>query len=224
MNVSELLSRTSDYLGRPTQDKLSLGKILPFLLDSINFYGVDLQLSDENWLLKSHTFTPSSKDHLVTVADFSVPVSVEIRDVESTIESDWQGILIANASDVQDMGRDGEKTVAFYGTPARMRWSFDPTEVPVECKLWYEPLLEEPSALTSSPQISQAFHSMAAIRTALLCAPHLGLADPAQLTATLTTQLAQWEGKWKVWILLDRNAKPVQKRDFRGPRRFQSWF
>lgn len=220
MNVSQLLSRTSDYLGRPTQDRLSLGLILPFLLDSINFYGVDLQLSPENWLLTSYTFTPTSKEEAVVAPNFSVPVAVEIRDAASTSESDWQGINIANASDVQDMGRDGMKAVAFYGNPSMMRWSFDPAEdTQIECKIWYEPLATEPSALTHSPQIAQAFHSMITIRTALLCSPHLGMADAQQLMATLTAQLAQWESKWKVWVTLDRNAKPVQKRDFRGSRK-----
>lgn len=220
-NVSELLSRIFDYLGRPTQDQLSLGKVLPFLLDSVQFYGVDLQLSNENFLLRSHTFTPTTKEHLVTADSFSVPVSVEIRDASSTNESDWQGIMIANATDVQDTAKDGIVAVAFYGTPPSMRWSFDPAEdIQIECKLWYEPLIEEPSTLAASPQISQAFHSMVAIRTALLCSPHLkgGEETANQLTATLTTQLAQWEGKWKLWVLLDRNARPIQRRDFRGSR------
>jgi hypothetical protein len=221
MNVSELLSRTSDYLGRPTQDKLSLGIILPFLLDSINFYGVDLQLSSENWLLTNEVITPSAKEELVTLSNFSVPVAVEVRSTDSSDEADWKPIQIINASDVQDIGRDGDIAVAFYGTPPYMRWSFDPADssTELEAKIWYEPRATEPSALTSSPQISQAFHSMITIRTALLCAPHIGLADATQLTSTLSTQLGQWEGKWKMFVNIDRNSRPVQKRDFRGARR-----
>ncbi len=221
MNVSELLSRTSDYLGRPTQDKLSLGLILPFLLDSINFYGVDLQLSAENWLLTNIVFTPGSKEELVTAPNFSVPVAVEVRTTDSTNESDWKPVNIVNVTDVQDIGRDGDIAVSFYGNPTSMRWSYDPDDssLELECKLWYEPLSTEPSSLATSPQISQAFHSMITIRTALLCAPHLNLPDPAQLIGTLTTQLGQWEGKWKMFNNMDRNAKPIQKRDYRGARR-----
>jgi hypothetical protein len=217
--VSEILGNVYNYVNRPNQDKLSLGMVLPLLLDSINFYSVDLELSDENFLLQNQTFVPTAQIGLVTAPSFSAPVAIEVRDIDSTSEADWQGLNIANASDVQDMGRDGQKVVAFFGKPPQMRWSFDPTsDWLVEARLWYQPAVSLPSALSDSPQISQAFHAMIAIRTALLCVPHIGLPDASQLTATLMAQLAQWEAKWRTWNYIDRNAKPIQKRDFRGPR------
>jgi hypothetical protein len=220
-SLSEILSGVYDYAGRPTQDKLSLGLVLPFLLDSINYYTVDLKLSDENWLVRSVTWTPDSKEELVNVADFLSPVAVEIRPGSSTDEADWEGILIANITDVQDIGREGRKAVAFFGTPAKIKWSINPDDVEFEAKLWYQPTATEPSALSDSPVISQAFHAMLKLRTALLCLPHASIADPEQLTKTLAAQLTQWEAKWKQWVFSDRNAKPIVKRDFRGARR--SW-
>ena len=225
MNVSQIIGGAFDYLGRPKQGELSLGLVLPMLLDSINFYMVDLQLSDENWLLQSSTFIPNAKtDQLVTAPGFSVPVAMEIRDVNSSSETDWQGINIANVTDVQNMGRDGQRAVAFYGTPPKIEWSFDPVEDwEIEARLWYEPVGTLPALLTDSPKISEAFHAMLKIKTALLCAPYMKLDNQEQLALTLTTQLGQWEQKWKVWVLLDRNSQPIQKRDFRGPRRSSGW-
>jgi hypothetical protein len=222
-SLSEILSGVYDYAGRPTQDKLSLGLVLPFLLDSINYYTVDLKLSDENWLVRSVTWTPDSKEELVNVADFLSPVAVEIRTGSSTDEADWEGILIANITDVQDIGREGRKAVAFFGTPAKIKWSINPDDIEFEAKLWYQPTAAEPSALSDSPVISQAFHAMLKLRTALLCLPHASIANPEQLTTTLAAQLTQWEAKWKQWVFSDRNAKPIVKRDFRGARRSWQW-
>jgi hypothetical protein len=220
-SLSEILSGVYDYAGRPTQDKLSLGLVLPFLLDSISYYTVDLKLSDENWLVKSATWTPAEKEELLNINDFLAPVAVEIRSSSSSDEADWEGILIANITDVQDIGREGRKAASFFGNPTKIKWSINPDDLEFEAKLWYQPTATEPTALTDSPVISQAFHAMLKLRTALLCLPHAGIADSEQLTRTLAAQLTQWEAKWKQWVFADRNAKPVIKRDFRGARR--SW-
>lgn len=222
--ISELLSGTYDYLGRPNQDTLSIGLVLPLLLDSIKFYLIDLQITDENYLLTSQVFVPIDRDSLVTATGFSVPVSVEIRDVNSDTETDWQAIPILNATDLALASRDAGKGVAFYGTPTRIRFSFDPIEDwEIEARLWYEPLSREPEAFADSPNMSQAFHSMIKIRAALLCIPLMSKADESPLVTTLSTQLAQWERKWNSWINIDRNAIPIQKRDFRGPRGRGDW-
>lgn len=223
-SVSELLSRTYNYLGVPTQDKLSLGLALPLMLDSIDFYLIDLQISDENLLLRQFTFTPSRKDDdVVSAPGFSVPVLMEIRDVASTSDSAWRPILTANASDIQTMARDGVDAVAFYGQAFQslMRWSFDPVnDREIEARLWYEPIAAGPSALTDSPKLSQAFTAMIALHCARACAPYCMEKDAAVALGTfLTAQLKEWEAKWKMWINVDRNQTPVQKADFRGRRR-----
>ena len=138
--VSEILANVYNYVNRPDQDRLSLGLVLPFLLDSINFYSVDLEISDENWLLKSFSFTPTAQIEYVNAPGFSLPVSMEIRTTSSTSDTDWESINIANASDVQNMGRDGQRAVAFFGSPTQLRWSFDPvTDWEIEARLWYQP-------------------------------------------------------------------------------------
>ncbi len=221
-SLSSILSGSYDYLKRPTQDQLSLGLVLPLLLDAINFYLVDLQLSSENWLLDSYIWTPSNKEELVVAPGFSVPVAMEIRDSASTDEADWEGVLIANITDVQDIGREGRKAVAFFGDPPRLKWAMNPDDIDFEAKLWFEPVAAEPSSLTDSPKMSQAFHSMLKLRTALLCLPLVSGTTPeanTALTTTLAAQLGQWEVKWKNWVNVDRNARPVLKRDFRGARR-----
>lgn len=218
--VSELLSRTYNYLGVPLQDKLSLGLALPVLLDTIDYYLVDSQISDENWLLKSYTFTPSRKDDdIVTAPGFSVPVLMEIRDSGSSSDSDWRGILTANASDIQD----GGTAVAFYsqGSQAMMRWSFDPVDDwQVEARLWYEPVASQPASLADSPKLSQAFSAMISLRCAMSCAPYcMGYEEAEALVKLLIIQLQGWERKWNVWVNSDKSARVVQKRDWRGYRR-----
>lgn len=231
--VSAIIAGTYDYLGRPTQDKLSLGTVLPFLLDAIDYYNIDLQLSSENWLLKSYTYTPTAKDAVlqVTDADFSVPVAVEVRDANSDDDGDWQGVLIANVTDIQDIGRDGTKAVGFYGTPTRIVYSWDPSATgdwAAGTKLWYEPIGPSPATLNDSPTLSSAFHTMLKLRTALMCIPYVkGLEAGEGIAKILTAQLLGWERKWKIWTEIDRNARPIQKRDFRGSRagwRSGGWF
>lgn len=222
--VSELLSRSYNYLGVPTQDKLSLGLALPLLLDSIDFFLIDLQISDENFLLKQYTFTPSRKDDdILTAPGFSVPVLMEVRDVSSTSDSDWRGILTANASDTQALAQDGVDSVAFYGQAFQttMRWSFDPiNDRQIEARLWYEPIASGPASLADSPKLSQAFAAMISLHCARACAPYCMDKDAATaLGAFLTIQLREWESKWTRWVNVDRNQTVVQKRDFRGNRR-----
>lgn len=224
-SVSELLSGGYEYLGRPDQSKFNLGQALAFLLDTIDFYLTDLLISDENFLLKQFSFTPSRKDDdIVTAPGFAKPVLMEIRDAGSTSESDWRGILTANASDVQTLGRDGTRAVAFYGQAfqSMMRWSFDPVnDWQVEARLWYEPVANGPASLVDSPKLSQAFAAMIKIRWARSAIPYCGFTpDEAQnLFDALTVGLTEWRGKWNQWCYGDKNARVVQKRDFRGNRR-----
>lgn len=224
-SVSELLSGGYEYLGRVDQSKLNLGQALAFLMDTIDFYLVDLLISDENWLLKSYTFTPSRKDDdIVTAPGFSKPVLMEIRDRNSTSDSDWSGILTANASDIQSLGHDGTRAVAFYGQAFQtmMRWAFDPiNDQQIEARLWYEPIANQPSSLADSPKLSQAFAAMIKIRWARSAIPYCSFApeEAKSLFEALTVGLSEWREKWNLWIYADKNATVVQKRDFRGARR-----
>lgn len=224
-SVSELLSRSYNYLGVPTQDKINLGLMLPLLLDTVDFFLLDLQISDENWLLKSFIFNPISKDDdIVTAPGFSVPVLMEIRDIGSVSDSDWIGILTANASDIQALGRDGTRAVAFYGQAfqSKMRWSFDPVnDWQVEARLWYEPVASQPSSLTDSPKLSQAFAAMIALRCAWTAVPYCGfeMKEAMALRTALKEDCDEWKRKWHVWVYSDKNATVIQKRDFRGSRR-----
>jgi hypothetical protein len=225
ISVSALLSGGYEYLGRPDQSKLNLGQALAFLLDSIDFYLVDLLISDENFLLKQYTFTPSRKDDdIVTAPGFSVPVLMEIRDASSTSESDWRGILTANASDIQDLAKDGTRAVAFYGSSqTMMRWTFDPVnDYQVQARLWYEPTASQPSSLSDSPKLSQAFSAMLKIRWARSAIPYCGFTqdEAKDLFAALTVGLNEWREKWNYFVNSDKNARPVQKRDFRGGRKY----
>lgn len=223
-SISELLSSAYDYLNRPGQDKLSLGLALPMLLRSIDYFLIDLQISDENFLLKQFSFTPTSKDDDVVAAPgFSVPVMMEVRDTNSTSDSDWRSIITANASDIQALARDGVRAVAFYGQAYQpmMRWTFDPVnDWQIEARLWYEPIAAGPTSLTESPKLSQAFTAMIALHCARSCAPYCMAKDEAEaLGAFLTIQLKEWEAKWKMWVSVDRNQVVVQKADWRGNRR-----
>lgn len=223
--VSEILAGGYEYLGRPDQSKLNLGQALAFLLDSIDFYLVDLLISDENWLLKNYTFTPSRKDDdIVTAPGFSEPVLMEIRDLGSTSDSDWRGILTSNASDTQDMLRGGIDSVAFYGQAFQtmMRWSFDPiVDRQIEARLWYEPVAPQPSSLSDSPKLSQAFAAMLKLRWAWKAVPYCSFPteEAVALRQALTEDLSEWREKWNLWAYSDKNAQVVQKRDFRGNRR-----
>lgn len=225
ISISFLLSGGYEYLGRPDQSKLNLGQALAFLLDSIDFFLVDLLISDENFLLKQYTFQPSRKDDdIVTAPGFSKAVLMEIRDVSSTSESDWRGILTANASDVQDMAQGGIDSVAFYGQAFQtmMRWSFDPVnDREIEARLWYEPVANQPSSLSDSPKLSQAFAAMIKIRWARSAIPYCGFTpeEAKSLFEVLTVGLNEWKEKWNLWAYADKNARGVQRRDFRGNRR-----
>jgi len=229
-SISEILAGGYEYLGRPDQSKLNLGQALAFLLDSIDFYCVDLLISDENWLLQNFTFTPSSKDDdIVTAPGFAEPVLMEIRDAGSTSESDWRGILTANASDIQDMAKGGIHAVAFYGqsNQAKMRWSFDPVEDwEIEARLWYEPVASQPASLADSPKLSQAFAAMLKLKWAWKAVPYCSFApeEALALRTALAEDLAGWRVKWDLWVYGDKNARVVQKRDFRGNRRRQQGY
>ena len=149
---------------------------------------MDLQISAENFLLKSYTFTPSRKDDdIVTAPGFSVPVLMEIRDASSTSDSDWKSVLTANASDTQVLARDGIESVAFYGQAfqAMMRWSFDPADYTFEARLWYEPIANQPASLTDPPKLSQAFSAMIALSCAMSCAPYALPGDDAEALVKL---------------------------------------
>ncbi len=225
MTITDILSGVYDFLGRPTQEKLSLGLVLPHLLDAINFYSVDLDLTDNGWMLSKFDYIPSAKDEVFSAPNFSDQVSVEVRDVNSTSETDWMPIDIANVDDIQRINRDGGKACAFYGTaPTNIIFSFDPQQDwQIEARVWYKPNIPVPSQLSDSPKLAQAFHTMLKIRTALSCLPYAKLDGGEGIATNLIAQLQGWEKKWDMWVRRDRNAGPIQKRDFRGARRSSGW-
>ena len=107
----------------------------------------------------------------------------------------------------------GARAVAFFGTPARMRFSWNPSLDPRRLRVSYDETQRDPNAIDQQlSTLPDYYIGMVAARVSLDCIPDLMDKTPEReksleiRAARLTTKLVEWEKKWE-WKTNDRHQQ-----------------
>jgi hypothetical protein len=216
MNFGEIIRDLYINLGQVSQDVLGLGVTIPLVYQANAFYNKDLESSDQNWFVQKAEFYPRSMDEEVsgwaTQGPFGTQVKVEVRESQGgTPDLDtWLDVPDVNLANLNAMARDGVRACSFYGTPRRVRFSWDVRERPDFMRVWYEPTVPDFTDLSQRPKLPDYYHSMISHRASLKALPHLltlhGDEVPPAVVAfvklqseTLRAELSEWEAAFKEW-------------------------
>jgi hypothetical protein len=215
---TEIIRDVYVNLGMPPQRVLPLTGVTVFIHAALKFYNAGLELSTQNALFKaSAPFVP-------TGIEMALPNSwlfgdaglVEIA--ANSIETDWDLVHIVNL-DVLEAAKDaGELAVSFFGTPTRMRFSWDPSQDSRRLRVTYDETVADP---TGPDQLLRGlpdyYVPMVAARVSLDCIPDLMDKMPAReksleiRSGRLTMKLVEWERKWD-WKTQDKHQQGQTQR------------
>jgi len=206
--------------GLPPQKVLPLTIVVPAIHEALKFYWADLELSDRNFTLKPWIFLPTDQEMAVSPAlAFGKPAIAEIATDSS--ETDWNSIDIVDFQDLELFEREGQRAVAFFGSPTRLRFSFDPTVTAQRVKVSYDEILLEPQAIDAQIAALPAYYiPMVGARAALDCMADVVERDPSREAAIqirearLIKRLEEWDKKFENWCATPNQQGPTTRPAF----------
>jgi hypothetical protein len=190
-------------LGLPAQRILPLTIVIPQLHAALSYYHAGLELSSNDQTIKtSEPFSPTDIEIPVPASwAFGDPAIVEIA--TDSDETDWDPIQIVSRDMLETFEQSGTMAVCFFGTPARMRFSWDPTQDSRRIRILYDEILSDPQAIDSDiSTIPDYFVPMVAARVALDCLADVLERAPEREASLavrgerLLTRLREFEKLW----------------------------
>jgi hypothetical protein len=208
LNISEIASRALALSGTTKLDgglEAQLYELLSLILNSLY---VDCKVGDQNIFVESVSWSPSSND--VELAEQNItPTSVSLIYDET---NDYRSpVRIVDLNEIDRYQSEGKLCVAFYGTPQRARFTWNPADDSDELVLWFERVQSGPTQKTSTPNIPADHHDLIALRLASLLRENI-LDKP--LTASHRYELGRAEEQWKVFCKGSKEQRPVRRTSY----------
>ena len=218
ITVNDLLSGIRNYLRFPPEMVLGDGTILDRLLDKLDFYTSELNLTDQNWLLEKFPLPVSANEgtYTITPGDWGRPILCETVD-----DTDPQYIRReVPIVDFQDRDRfySGPNTalqrpvqcISFYQKGGAIR--VDLTPIPSTSgayQIWYEPSRIIPTALTSTPLRLECFANLVKVDTALSCLPDCNYDDTrySRIKEALDRDFSLYMNQFQIYKTQDRQEQ-----------------
>jgi hypothetical protein len=215
---TEIIREVIVNCGMPSQRLLPLTVITPRIHEALRFYNAGLELSTHNQTIKV------SAPFVATGIEMAVPTSWAFGDAALAeiaadgAETDWNPIRIVNLDALETFEHSGERAIAFYGTPARMRFSWDPSLDPERIRISYDEVFSDPQAVdVQIDTLPDYYIGMVAARVSLNCIPDIMDKAPEREGALtiraqrLTIRLDEWEKKWE-WKTNDKHQQGSTQR------------
>lgn len=188
----------------PSQRELPLTIVYPEINKALRFYGAQAALSDQNLTLKIWgPFSPTDKDMAVSTAlNFSDAGIVEILVDEAN--NIWDPVDIVNKADLAPYEHSGRPAVAFYGTPKRMCFSWDPVADQSRIRVSYDETVPDVATPQSAIFLPEYFAPMVGVRVARPCIAYILKVSPDKKESLdlrlslLTEEKSEWEAEWKI--------------------------
>jgi hypothetical protein len=215
---TEIIRDVYVNLGMPPQRVLPLIGVTVLIHAALKYYNAGVELSTQNALIKV------SAPFLATGIEMPLPNSwlfgdAALVEIASNVtETDWDLVHIVNL-DVLEAAKDaGELAVSFFGSPTRMRFSWDPTQDTRRLRVSYDETVADPAAVDQLLRgMPDYYVPMVAARVSLDCVPDLMDKMPAREKSLeirgsrLSVKLAEWERKWD-WKVQDKHQQGQTKR------------
>lgn len=200
---TEIIREVYVALGMPAQRILPLTVVTPRIHEALRFYNAGLELSTRNQTIKvSEPFSATAIEMALPAAWlFAEAAIVEIA--ANDIETDWNPIQIVNLDALGTFEQSGQRAIAFFGAPPRMRFSWDPSQDSRRLRVSYDEIVSDPEAIDAALRTLPDYYiGMVAARVALDCIADLMEKAPEREKALdvrgarLTVKLYEWEKKW----------------------------
>lgn len=215
---TEIIREVYIGCGMPPQRILPLTVVTPRIHEALRFYNAGLELSTANATVKvSAPFLPTGVDMTVPTSwAFGDPAMVEIA--ADGAETDWNPVRIVNLDALETFEQSGERAIAFYGAPAKMRFSWDPSLDPSRVRITYDETISDPQAVDALlDTLPDYYIGMVAARVCLDCIPDMMDKAPEREAALAiradrhSTRLKEWEKKWE-WKTNDKHQQGSTQR------------
>lgn len=191
MDVSTIAGQALVLSGSPGLNGGREAQLYTILFSVLRKLYLKAKLSDQNAFVTSVSWSPSSND--VELPEQSItPTSVSLVTDEA---NDYRSpVRIVDLNEIDRYRLEGQDCVAFYGSPQRARFTWDPGVDGDLLYLYYEPVQSDPTALTSTPKLPADHHDLIAVETAILFREGvLGVEVPQSLVADRRERMELFE-------------------------------
>jgi hypothetical protein len=214
--VQEILKQSYNHLGSVSTDDLPVNVLLTNLQSVIDKRLLDLNLTDNNHLLKSAIISVdgTNSEYPLTVSDFSEAIRLEYS-IDGGITFFGNVEFVAFQNLYLDRS-EGKLTASIYGSPAQLQFSLVP-DSSLTFRIWYEPKRAVALRLAQEPNLSSFFHSFLALEAAAMSVVDVSGKDgewKRLKQETLVMAVRDWEIRWQKWTTKPSNTGVVKKRRY----------
>lgn len=170
----------------------------------------EARLGDQNQYLQFKKLSSPGREQIVgSILD---PNSICTVEIQSDQTSDSRiDIDIVSRTDLNIKEQNGQRAVARFGSPTRLRFSWDPSLSNDTVYVGYEALPEDATDRTSIPNLPESFHDCLQYRSAALVRETLMGKECGQV---FLDTMERVEGQWSQWCKRDAEERPTVKPGF----------
>jgi hypothetical protein len=209
----EIIREVFVALGMPAQRILPLTVVSPRIHEALRYYNAGLELSTQNQTIKVSAPFSATAIEMAVPASWAFGEAAIVEIAADDAETDWDQIQIVNLDALETYEQSGQRAVAFFGAPSRMRFSWDASLETRRLRVSYDEVVADPQALDAAlGTLPDYYIGMVAARVSLDCIPDLMDKAPEReaalgiRAARLTVRLAEWEKKWD-WKVNDKHQQ-----------------
>lgn len=198
--VKDLLNDIYKKCGNATRDQLSIEIVLTWLYDELNKRVKQLELSEQNQLLKS-VVRPiiNELEQAINIEDFGTPVAVHLMNPIVDSSTIAVPLEIINFNALPQVGSDARLACSIYGTPPIIRFSralkdFQQWQI----KFWYEPDGETVKGLDAIVAVQPQFRPLVTSNVVKNVLPYAEISPELKsgVLSNILTELPTWEDMW----------------------------
>lgn len=197
---AQLTTDVMQGLGFPPEEYLSVEDAYRAVTNALAYYLQILVQSNQNQVIRKVTFTPRSRDYVLSQEDMpgSSPAWIE-RQIGDAPNETFIYIPTCNVNALEDARERGEMRCAFYteNNELHVRFSYNPESyTPGTHRLWFDPSPQIANALNDPHGMPSNFYPMVSARAITRCVPTL-LIKSAQLQESGEEVSGQLVEGWK---------------------------
>lgn len=200
---TEIIREVYVALGMPAQRILPLTVVTPRIHEALRYYNAGLELSTQNQTIKVSAPFVANAIEMAVPAGWLFGEAAIVEIATDNAETDWDSVQIVNLDALETFEELGTRAVAFFGTPSRMRFSWDPTQDARRLRVSYDEVIRDPQTVDAAIlALPNYYIGMVAARAGLDCIADLMEKAPEREKALdirgarLTVKLGEWEKKW----------------------------
>ena len=167
----------------------------------------EARLSEQNQYLRFLTLTsPTKEQSIASISDPNSICTVEL--LSDDVNDSRTDVPIIDRLDLNKREERGEYCCARFGSPTKIRFTWNPSENNDTIYVGYEVLPSDSTQLTSIPNMPESFHDVLQYRSAAIVRETI--LEKANTPVFLDTMKSA-EDQWLRWCKRDGEQRPTQR-------------